>query len=533
MNRRLLPVSFPVRLLALAALGGAASAQAPGQCPPVWTNLGFHEENVGSALAADGTEAFFGHFAGFSVGVYQEQATEAWTRVDLIGTSGLVPSGFGNSVALRGDTGLVGDSRDQTLVSSPFGSGQGAAVIFERVGEQFEPVVNLLPNNPTLFHAFGVSVSLSHDEQWAAVGASGQVSSAGAVYVYDRAASWALDAELVPAALQSNDNLGASVAIGDDGWLFAGAPSSHVGTGMGRVYVFEDTPGGWVERGTLEPAVAIGTYGFGARLDYEGGRLFVGSPNESEFAGAVYVFEHDGAAWVQTDRITAETEDATASFGRSLDALGDHLAVGAGRKVFAYAFDGGDWLQYERIDDPSDVTFSEYGSAVAWYDKGLLVGGWNHDDNGFDYPDDTGVVYSYDLTEVGQPLRACGHKVFLETPWVGNSERLLLNAPERAGQAYILLGSLTGVGPFSLGVVEVPLTIDAYFLYTLGHPGAPPLLGGLGVLDAEGRAEADFTLPDGLSPDLAGLVTRHAFVTFTGGSNATFASNPVTIAIEL
>jgi len=63
--------------------------------------------------------------------------------------------------------------------------------------------------------------------------------------------------------------------------------------------------------------------------------------------------------------------------------------------------------------------------------------------------------------------------------------------------------------------------------------GGPTYSGGLGVLDAEGRAEADFTLPDGLSPDLAGLVTRHAFVTFTGGSNATFASNPVTIAIEL
>lgn len=535
MTRRIQRRSLLAPLLVPVALAGAISAQAEGQCPPVWTNIGFHEENVGFALAADGTEAFFGHYAGFSVGVYVEQETESWTRVDLINSSGLAPAGFGSAVALRGDTGLVGDRRDQTLVQSPFGSGQGAAVLFERVGEQFEPVANLLPNNPTLSQGFGVSVSLSVDEQWAAVGASGQVGSAGAVYVYERAASWGLDEELVPAGLQPNDNLGASVAIGGDGWLFAGAPSNHVGTGVGRVFVFENTPAGWVERPTLEPQVAVETYGFGSQLDYEAGRLFVGSPYETSNAGtgAVYVFEHDGTDWVQTDRLAAETEDVTGAFGRSLDAQGEHLAVGAARRVFAYVHDAGEWNEYERIDDPTDVTFSEYGSAVAWYDKGLLVGGWNHDDNGFDYPDDTGVVYTYDLTDAGQSLRACGHKVFLQTPGAGKTERLLLEAPDKAGHAYVVLGSLSGTASFSLGIVDVPLTVDAYFLYTLAHPGAPPLVGGLGVLDGEGRAEADFTLPEGLGPELAGLTTHHAFVTFTGGSNATFASNPVVIQVEL
>jgi hypothetical protein len=58
--------------------------------------------------------------------------------------------------------------------------------------------------------------------------------------------------------------------------------------------------------------------------------------------------------------------------------------------------------------------------------------------------------------------------------------------------------------------VAVPLNPDAYFLFSVAHPGVPPLYGTLGLLDASGFAPAAFALPPGFDPSLAGVVLHHA-----------------------
>jgi len=56
----------------------------------------------------------------------------------------------------------------------------------------------------------------------------------------------------------------------------------------------------------------------------------------------------------------------------------------------------------------------------------------------------------------------------------------------------------------------VPLNPDVYFLYTVTHPGSPPLAASLGVLDAGGKANLAFSLPPGSAATLAGLTLNHA-----------------------
>jgi hypothetical protein len=83
--------------------------------------------------------------------------------------------------------------------------------------------------------------------------------------------------------------------------------------------------------------------------------------------------------------------------------------------------------------------------------------------------------------------------------------------PAYAGAWYLALGSASGWMP---GLVVdgqlLPLNFDGYFNYLLGHPNTVPLLGSLGLLDAQGRATVTFQMPAGSSPSLAGLVLHHA-----------------------
>lgn len=87
-----------------------------------------------------------------------------------------------------------------------------------------------------------------------------------------------------------------------------------------------------------------------------------------------------------------------------------------------------------------------------------------------------------------------------------------------AGRPYVILGSASGTAPgFSLGVNHhVPLVFDAYFMQTATTLGANHVIGGLGVLDAEGNATATVIVPPLDFPALVGLVLHHAAIVFEG-----------------
>jgi outer membrane protein assembly factor BamB len=110
--------------------------------------------------------------------------------------------------------------------------------------------------------------------------------------------------------------------------------------------------------------------------------------------------------------------------------------------------------------------------------------------------------------------------------------QLLLDRPQSAaGQAYLVLGSLSGTSPgLPLpGGLTLPLVADALTTLWLASPNLPPFSNGLGLLSPSGDARATLTLPSGLSPTLAGLTAHHAFVEFTPTGDLTYAS-PATAA---
>lgn len=98
---------------------------------------------------------------------------------------------------------------------------------------------------------------------------------------------------------------------------------------------------------------------------------------------------------------------------------------------------------------------------------------------------------------------------------IGGTQQLFLTAGAPfAGESYFVGGTLSGTSPgLPFGGVIVPLNQDPYTLLTLNNPNQPPLLNGFGTLDGSGWALAQFTLPAGSNPGLAGLTAHHAYIT--------------------
>jgi glucose/arabinose dehydrogenase len=98
------------------------------------------------------------------------------------------------------------------------------------------------------------------------------------------------------------------------------------------------------------------------------------------------------------------------------------------------------------------------------------------------------------------------------------------------GQLYLIGGSLSGIAGIPAGSVIVPLTPDAYTLYTLAHPNQPPLFDTFAVLNPSGGANARFDIGPGLlPPSLVGTRAYHAYASLDGSLSPNFASNPVAI----
>lgn len=104
---------------------------------------------------------------------------------------------------------------------------------------------------------------------------------------------------------------------------------------------------------------------------------------------------------------------------------------------------------------------------------------------------------------------------------IGNRSPIKLRvevSPDLGALSYLVLGSVSGDTPgLETHGVHVPLNPDPYLALTL--LGSPTLTGALGTFsDSSGlgvpMAEAEFLLPEGLSPAVVGLTLHHAALVF-------------------
>lgn len=177
-----------------------------------WDNVGANN-NQGSAYVFTGSGA-------------------SWTQqARLISSDGAASDYFGNSVAISGDTAVIGAVNNDVN-----GSDSGAAYLFTRSGTTWSQLSRLDINDAVVDDWVGGSVAIDGDT--AIISANGNGSS-GAAYVFTRSGTtWSQQSRISSDGATLGDNFGVPVAIDGDTAVIGAYDDNDNGVDSGAAYVF-------------------------------------------------------------------------------------------------------------------------------------------------------------------------------------------------------------------------------------------------------------------------------------------------------
>ena len=387
-------------------------------------------DSFGVAVAIDGNTAVVGAYQNDSNGsdcgaayVYELSGSQWIEKQKLVGSDGSAGDKFGRSVAVEGDTIVVGSYYDDN---------KGSAYVFSRIDANWVECQKLVAPDAASGDRFGCSVAI--DNNTIVIGAYGDDSQTGSASVFVRNDSnWVFQQKLTASDSEQAGFFGYSVAI-DNNTIIIGAPNwsnpigsayfyqrqnttwleqsvlrgdaGHFGfsvaldgnwavigayeddtnivSGAGTAYVFANTDAGWVEQQKLFDANSP-TYGedFGWAVAIKNDTIFVGCPYDfvdGNKTGSVFEFVRTGTSWVQSDRLAAGDANADDKFGSSLALSGRHIIIGVPYNVnngkstgSAYIFNENDAVTGD-FDGDYDVDFNDFAIlADSWHQNNPLV----------------------------------------------------------------------------------------------------------------------------------------------------------------
>ena len=367
----------------------------------------------GHSVAVDGDTAVVGAYEDESekgaAYVLAKDSSGAWSQVaKLTASDGEAGDIFGWSVAVDGDTVVVGARYDDSAyVFTKPSTGWATAT----------ETAKLTASDGVVGDWFGQSVAVDGDT--VVVGAS-EDDGSGSAYVFTKAADsvWTdatQTAKLTASDGDDFDEFGKSVAVDGD-TVVAGAPNND---GYGSAYVFIKPAAGWgdaTQTAKLTPGAtddeAAGLAGtFGAAVAVDGDTVVVGASAYSGSQGRAYVFTKPSGGWEDAER-TAElaTSDAEKNqFGWSVAVDGNTVVVGAHTDdasdsvnnsgsvyVFTKATDSvwADATETVKLTATDGASGDQFGWSIAAGGGTVVVGAHWDDDKGAD----SGSAYVYGVS---------------------------------------------------------------------------------------------------------------------------------------
>ena len=325
-------------------------------------------------------------------------------------------AGFGVSVAISGDTALVG-------AWNPGGMLSGAAYVFQRDQggtDNWGEVKKLTASDASFGVLFGHSLAISDDT---AVIGSFDNAGTGAAYVYGRdeggTDNWGEVKKLTASDAEAEDIF---VFVGVSGdTVIVGAPREDTpAADAGAAYVFgrdEGGPDNWGEVTKLTASDAQAGIFFGTSVAVNGETAVVGAEDlDGLNEGAAYVFERNAGGldnWGEVAKLTASDGGPGDRFGGAVGVSGVTVVVGASSKDVevegeeeddvnvgaAYVFrrdEGGtgNWGEVGKLTASDGEPNDYFGNSLGVTSNDTAVISASGDDDG---GDDAGAAFVFEL----------------------------------------------------------------------------------------------------------------------------------------
>ena len=297
---------------------------------------GHEDDELGWSVAAEGDVALAGTRGALIGNQVNQGAVYAFVRIDgvwqqtqkLLASDGDEQDDFGVAMVLDGDTLVVGAQRKDVA-----GQEQGSAYVFVLEGGLWIEQAKLFDPDGQVSDGFGRTVALDGDT--ALIGApvanvNGETN-LGAAYVFERVGTtWTLQQRLLASDSAFNDQFGSSVAL-DGNIALIGATEKSI-NGMefhGAAYFFERQNGIWTEAQRVLPSNGQEDGEFGASAALVGDLALIGGYEQPQQVGIAYEFRYDGSTWLETQQIIAPLGPGT------FDGFAQAVAIDGGRAIFS------------------------------------------------------------------------------------------------------------------------------------------------------------------------------------------------------
>lgn len=335
-------------------------------------------DQFGTSVSVDGQTAVIGasgsNSSQGSAYVFVGSGSSWSQQAKLVASDGASGDQFGVSVAVSGNTALVGASGNA--------SGQGAAYIFTLAGTTWSQQAKLIASDAASGDQFGASVSLSGTT--AVAGAAGKSGSTGAAYVFiSSATTWTQQAKLTASDGVSGDKFGFSVAVSGD-TVLAGAPVKNCqfncGTpsagGLGGAYVFAFSGSSWSQQAELASSDGGGAFGYSVAVS--GTTAIVVENYNNSLTGAAFAFVRSGSNWTQQAKLLAS--DRVIGNGITAAAVNGNFALfgvpgknSSQGEAYVFVQTGTNWTQQAELTASEATSADSFGSAITVNGETALV----------------------------------------------------------------------------------------------------------------------------------------------------------------
>jgi len=198
----------------------------------------------------------------------------------------------------------------------------------------------------------GSSFAVSNPMEWLAVGAPGAIINdvnAGAIqFSKDNAEEPTMEVHLETPA--DNDLFGTALAMNDAGTLLiASAPGRNADAGVVTTWTRDGDV--WTLAEAMLSPQQPGKFGASVALSRDGNVLAVGSPEENDEQGAVYVYQREQDSWLFKRRLTEANTLPGDRFGRCVALSGDGDMLVIASQITSDSGNGGAVRVYEKEQD--------------------------------------------------------------------------------------------------------------------------------------------------------------------------------------